>query len=394
MFHTFDLRSLLFFFKVHQEAIILDDPSKSPLDKPGLFMRLFGSGDHVFGKDGVHDPSQCGECIELDLVLQRLPEDRPMTSLEFTSKYKFVKRHKTLGRGAEGTVKLAQVIPDTSSTFPIDSNSRLVAVKEFRRRHKEESLEDYISKLTDEYRIASSLHHNNIVETMDIVRHNHKWYEVMEYCSEGDLFRLLQRRSLSEDEINCCFRQLVEAVRFLHSCGIAHRDLKLENVLLDSQGNIKISDFGLSQVFRSTKLDTFHMAHGMCGSLAYIAPEEYHQEEYDARAVDVWSLGIIYFALIFESVPWKTADVTDHDYERYLNDGQEAIDPFGRLSPGPRRLLSRLLEPNPLKRITIDDIFDDPWFAKLRLCPILMREEGKRMGREEVVKYYHIKASR
>ena len=112
----------------------------------------------------------------------------------------------------------------------------------------------------------------------------------------------------------------------MHSHGIAHRDLKLENMLLDSHGIIKIGDFGLSQVFRANEFDSFRKARGVCGSMSYIAPEEYTQDEYDARAVDVWSLGIIYFALNFKSVPWKTADITDHNFKQYLNGGQDSIE--------------------------------------------------------------------
>ena len=341
-----------------KKAVLRLQSSKEPFKRNESFARLLGNKEHVIQRDGSHDPRTCKECVELDLLLQRLPETRPETELEFDCKYSFVKWHKALGKGAGGVVKLAEVVsrksiptstpdpasnpasipdsvlsPDTGLFSTSKSSPKLVAVKEFRKRRKDESLEDYISRLTDEYRIATSLHHNNIVETIDIVRHHRRWYEVMEYCSEGDMFRLLQKKSLTEYEVNCCFRQLVEAVWFLHSHGIAHRDLKLENMLLDSHGTLKISDFGVSQVFRANKFDYFHKARGVCGSLPYIAPEEYTQEEYDARAVDVWSLGIIYFALSFNSVPWKTADATDRNFRRYLNDGQVAIEPFARLPP-------------------------------------------------------------
>lgn len=391
MFHyTFALRNLFVFFKTHQEQtpqseVSGEESRRGHSRKSSLLTRLFGNGDHLVEKDGSHDPRQCKECVELDLVIQRLPENRTMTELDFGSKYKLVQRYKTLGKGAEGVVKLAKSVSRRSSTSssgstsssettPI-SDSKLVAVKEFKKRPKNVSLEEYVSRLTDEFRTATRLHHNNIVETIDIARYHRRWYEVMEYCSGGDLCRLLQKRSLSENEINCCFRQLVEGVRYLHSQGVAHRDLKLENMLLDSHGTVKIGDFGSSHVFRANKYDSFHKARGVCGSMPYIAPEEFTQDAYDARAADVWSLGIIYFVLNFESLPWKMACITDHSFRRYLSGGLDNIGSFGRLPPGPKRLLTRILEPDPAKRITLDGIFKDPWFAGLKLCPMVMKRE-------------------
>ena len=306
----------------------------------------------------------CLECIEIDLVLQRLPETRSISELDFDTKYRFCKHNSIVGKGATGVVRLA-----------VDAANRTVAVKEFRKKRKNEDLTDYLSKLTDEFRIAQGLSHVNVMSVLDIVRHNHRWYEVMEYCQEGDLFAIIQTRSLSEDEINCCFRQLVEGVHYLHSHGIAHRDLKLENMLLDADGNVKIGDFGVSEVFRANEWDCEHKSRGVCGSTPYIAPEEFLDGEYDARLVDVWSIGIIYYALTFHSVPWRVASPSDQNYCKFLAGGCAALEPFDRLASGPRSLLKKILEPNPARRISLDEIYADPWFARLKLCSLLMHGE-------------------
>ncbi|KAJ1499516.1 serine/threonine-protein kinase HAL4/sat4, partial [Coelomomyces lativittatus] len=162
------------------------------------------------------------------------------------------------------------------------------AVKEFRRRRKHESEKEYIKKLTSEFCISSSLHHINVVETLDLIQdENQHWCEVMEYCPGGDLYSAIKAGKMSTDEINCCFKQLIFGVHYLHENGVAHRDLKPENLLLDSKGRLKITDFGVSEVFKMCWESEAHLSKGICGSEPYIAPEEFNQQEYDAQKVDV-----------------------------------------------------------------------------------------------------------
>lgn len=151
-----------------------------------------------------------------------------------------------------------------------------LAHQEFRKRRKNETEKEYVKKLTSEFCISSTLHHHNIVETVDLVQdeQNH-WCEVMEYCPGGDLYAAIKKGDMGAPEINSYFKQILAGVAYLHSMGVAHRDIKPENLLLDAKGHVKITDFGVSDVFRMCWEKTTHLSKGLCGSEPYIAPEQF-----------------------------------------------------------------------------------------------------------------------
>ena len=154
-----------------------------------------------------------------------------------TSKYG--KLGKVLGAGAGGSVRLMKRGDD----------GVVFAVKEFRPRHSYETEREYVKKLTAEYCMGSSLHHGNIIETLDIVQEKGKWYDVMEYAP-FDLFAIVMTGRMSREEVSCCFLQILSGVTYLHSMGLAHRDLKLDNVVVSEHGIMKIIDFGSAHVFK------------------------------------------------------------------------------------------------------------------------------------------------
>ncbi len=154
-----------------------------------------------------------------------------------TSKYG--KLGRVLGSGAGGSVKLMRRTEDNT----------VFAVKEFRPRHSYETEKEYVKKLTAEFCIGSALHHGNIIETLDIVQEKGKWYEVMEYAP-FDLFAIVMTGKMTKAEVTCCFLQILSGVTYLHSSGLAHRDLKLDNVVVSEHGIMKIIDFGSAHVFK------------------------------------------------------------------------------------------------------------------------------------------------
>ena len=165
------------------------------------------------------------------------------------------------------------------------------AAKEFRKQSPSENVNEYERKVKSEFSIASSLAHPNIVGTVRLCTHNGRWYHVMEYCSRGELFSLMRMNYLRMQDNMCLFKQLLQGVAYLHKNGIAHRDIKLDNLLLSEKGHLKITDFGVSEVFMGphpgygygrTKYwhcllneisEVRRCAPGICGSRPYIAPE-------------------------------------------------------------------------------------------------------------------------
>lgn len=164
---------------------------------------------------------------------------------------KYGKFGKVLGSGAGGSVRLLKRSSD-GVTF---------AVKQFRERHSWESEKDYAKKVTAEFCIGSTLHHGNIIETMDIIQEHGRWYEVMEYAPY-DLFAIVMTGKMSREEIACSFLQIVNGVSYLHSMGLAHRDLKLDNVVVNEGGIMKLIDFGSATVFRYPFEDDIVLASG------------------------------------------------------------------------------------------------------------------------------------
>jgi hypothetical protein len=157
-----------------------------------------------------------------------------------------------LGSGAGGSVRLLK--RDDGTVF---------AVKEFRARQNNESARKYSKKVTSEFCIGSALHHGNIIETLDII-HDQKadrWYEVMEYAPY-DLFSIVMSGQMSREEITCSWLQILSGVTYLHSCGVAHRDLKLDNIVVNEKGIMKIIDFGSAFIFRHNLETNMNFAQG------------------------------------------------------------------------------------------------------------------------------------
>ncbi|KAG9294200.1 hypothetical protein G9A89_021559 [Geosiphon pyriformis] len=270
-----------------------------------------------------------------------------------------------IGKGATAVVRLAHKLDKSDC-------ERTYAVKEFRKRRKNETEKDYFKKLTSEFCISSSLQHINIVRTVDLVfqDENQTWCEIMEYCAGGDLYSAIKAGYMTVTVINCCFKQLLQGVGYLHSMGVAHRDIKPENLLIDDKGHLKITDFGVSDVFRTCWQEATRMSKGLCGSEPYIAPEQFEtNKEYDARLVDIWACGIVYYCMIYQGIPFRTATPSDPNYGNYLetrNTGH--YEPIEKLPRGCRDLLYRILEPDVSKRITIEKIKEDTWFQTIEVC--------------------------
>lgn len=292
-------------------------------------------------------------------------------SLSFVEKYGHCQE--VLGKGAFGVVRICH----KKSANKKDLES-LYAVKEFKKRNNE-SPEKYSKRLTAEFCISSSLHHPNIVATLDLFQDAKGDYcEVMEYCAGGDLFTLIiASGKLEYMEADCFFKQLIKGVVYMHDVGVCHRDLKPENLLLTSNGILKITDFGNSECFKMAWEKDIYLSGGICGSTPYIAPEEYTQEEFDPRPVDIWACGVIYMAMRTGRQLWNTAKRDDKFYLKYLKarkekDGYEPIEVLKRARC--RNVIYSMLDPVPHRRITGKQILNSEWGREIRCCSDKLRK--------------------
>ncbi|KAL3234296.1 Serine/threonine-protein kinase HAL4/SAT4 [Nakaseomyces bracarensis] len=286
-------------------------------------------------------------------------------SLSFAEKYGSCKE--ILGKGAFGVVRIChKKVPDNPKV------EKLYAVKEFKRKASEPK-DKFSKRLTSEFCISSSLHHVNIVDTLDLFQDaNGDYCEVMEYCAGGDLFTLIiAAGKLEYMEADCFFKQLIRGVVYMHEMGVCHRDLKPENLILTHEGILKITDFGNSECFKMAWEKDIHLSGGVCGSSPYIAPEEYLVDEFDPRPVDIWACGVIYMAMRTGRQLWNTAKKEDVFYQKYLQgrrqkSGYEPIEKLKRARC--RNVIYSMLDPVPHRRINGKQILNSEWGREIKVC--------------------------
>ncbi|QCE01055.1 hypothetical protein DEO72_LG7g2347 [Vigna unguiculata] len=215
-----------------------------------------------------------------------------------------------------------------------------------------------VDHIKREISIMRLVKHPNVIELFEVMATKSKIYIVMEYAKGGELFKKVAKGKLKEDVAHRYFRQLVNAVDFCHSRGVCHRDIKPENILLDENDNLKISDFGLSALADSKHQDG--LLHTACGTPAYVAPEVIKRKGYDGAKADIWSCGVVLFVLLAGYIPFQ-----DPNLMVVYKKISKAEFTCPRWFPkGVRRLLSKMLDPNPNTRISIDEIKQCSWFRK------------------------------
>jgi len=225
------------------------------------------------------------------------------------------------------------------------------------------------------------LHHPYIVKLFEVMATKTHVYFVMEFVKGGELFDTVVKGRLSESKTRIYFQQLISAVGYCHSRGVYHRDLKPENLLIDENGNLKVSDFGLSAVRGQIRDDG--LLHTVCGSPAYVSPEILTKRGYDGAKADLWSCGVILFVMNAGFLPFNDSNLMMM-YKK-ICDGEYRFPKW--MSPDIRRLLSRLLDTNPETRITVHEIRSDPWFKKG------YKEPNLEFGFETIVKPEEDKSS-
>jgi len=253
---------------------------------------------------------------------------------------------KTLGIGSFGKVKIAEHI----------ITGHKVAIKILNRR-KIKSME-MEEKVKREIKILRLFMHPHIIRLYEVIDTPADIYFVMEYVKSGELFDyIVEKGRLQEEEARRFFQQIISGVEYCHRNMVVHRDLKPENLLLDSKWNVKIADFGLSNVMRDG-----HFLKTSCGSPNYAAPEVISGKLYAGPEVDVWSCGVILYALLCGTLPFDDENIPN--LFKKIKSGIYTLP--SHLSPLARDLIPRILVVDPMKRITIREIREHSWF-KARL---------------------------
>lgn len=208
-------------------------------------------------------------------------------------------------------------------------------------------------RFESEIRINQQLHHPGIVEIVDLLKDENNYYVIMEYCPNGELFQhIVSQGKLTEEDAANFMRQILEALAYCHSHGIAHRDLKPENLLLDPMMRVKISDFGLSKYVGESGLVTTP-----CGSPCYASPECLSGSSYDARASDMWSVGVILYAMVTGNLPWTKRN-RKQMFEQ-IQRGEYTI-PTG-ITDECAAMIMELMARDPTKRLTVEEALEHPF---------------------------------
>ncbi|XP_057976891.1 serine/threonine-protein kinase SAPK3-like [Malania oleifera] len=277
-------------------------------------------------------------------------------------------RYEALKELGSGNFGVARLVRDKKT-------KELVAVKYIERGKK---IDENISREIINHR---SLRHPNIIRFKEVLLTPTHLAIVMEYAAGGELFeRICSAGRFSEDEARFFFQQLISGVSYCHSMEICHRDLKLENTLLDGSAapRLKICDFGYS---KSALLHS--QPKSTVGTPAYIAPEVLSRKEYDGKIADVWSCGVTLYVMLVGAYPFEDPE-DPRNFRKTIGrimSVQYSIPEYVRVSADCRHLLSRIFVANPSKRITIPEIKRHPWFLK-NLPKELV--EGERTNYREV----------
>ncbi|KAG2005798.1 CAMK/CAMK1 protein kinase [Coprinopsis cinerea AmutBmut pab1-1] len=265
----------------------------------------------------------------------------------------------TLGEGEFGKVKLGLHCQWGEE----------VAVKLIRRGNVDSSVR--MSKVEREIEVLRTLKHPNIVRLYDVIETDKYIGIILEYASGGELFdHILAHRHLRERDAAKLFSQLISGVWYIHQKKIVHRDLKLENLLLDRHRNVIITDFGFANRFEHRSDDLMQTS---CGSPCYAAPELVISEGlYVGSAVDIWSCGVILYAMLAGYLPFDD-DPANPDGDninllyRYIVNTPLSFPDF--VSAEARDLLSLMLVPDPTRRANLDTVMRHPWLSAYHGTP-------------------------
>ena len=264
-----------------------------------------------------------------------------------------------IGQGAFGKVNIGLNV----------LTGRVVAIKSFNKKTVNKN-GDNMKKILYETNLMKKLNHPNITKILEMFEDDDYILIAMEYINGGNLFSFVKkRRKLSEKTAKFLFRQIILGIKHIHSQKIVHRDIKLENILIDLNNNIKICDFGIGRILSSKK----QMLYDKCGTPMYMAPEillSSKNKGYEGFPVDIWSAGISLYIMLSGTLPFNLKNNNDcssideennNNIELQYSIIKKEPKKIEKISNEARDLLKGLLNKNPNKRLTIEQILNHPW---------------------------------
>lgn len=250
---------------------------------------------------------------------------------------------RTIGEGSDSVVRLYK------------KKDKLYAIKEIKCSifAKKQIVKQLCKKLIGEYCVESTLDHPNIIKPIEMLVVNGKCYEVMEYYPEGDLFNHILNDNI--DVLLGYYSQLVDGLYYIHHTGVAHCDIKPENLLINSEFTLKIADFGICHIFHEPWSTRDQLNNKKVGTLPYMSPEEFTDALFDSKKADLWACGVILYTLFMKHLPWLKAHRLDKNYISYRCNGFDAnvckVIPQKYIN-----ILNKTFAANPSKRINVDEL--------------------------------------
>lgn len=283
---------------------------------------------------------------QLRIMKERARDDAPVHDDDEETCLSRYEVGDVLGEGSYAVVKLATLRDNPSKRF---------AVKIYKKMRLQDK--SRLKSMELEVHILFNIDHRNIVKLYDKIEGARNVFLVMEFVSTTSLqdhLDLQPARSLSETRAARVFAQLVSAVAYLHTRNIVHRDLKLQNILIDKNMVVKLIDFGFAvQVDEETPLRVY------CGTPSYMAPEIVSRTPYSGKCSDIWALGCVLFKMVAGVFPFR--GTSEEELFAAITTGSFELKT--QASPGLRHLLRRLLCVDPAKRIIAEEVAIHPWFA-------------------------------
>jgi serine/threonine protein kinase len=204
--------------------------------------------------------------------------------------------------------------------------------------------------------LLKKIKHSNVIRLLEVFESSKHLLMVMEYAGGGDLLKLIKKRGgLKEQDSKFIFKQIAYGLSHIHCRSVIHRDIKLDNILLDCEKGVKICDFGVSKIIKKGQI-----IKEQCGTPAYLAPEIIIDTGYEGFFVDIWSLGVLLFAMLCGTVPFKAP--TLEELHKLILAGKFTF-PI-ELSNEAKELISGMIKLEPTQRLTIPQILNHPWLKE------------------------------